>query len=68
MAANEVLPHGSRLQSQKEESNLEMKTASSGRKRKLQSEKGTNGVVLTHAAHGNDVAGSVSDGDRKKRR
>jgi len=29
---------------------------------------GTNGMVLTHAAHGNDVAGSVSGSIRKKRR
>ena len=41
-----------------------------GRKRKSQrvkGEMGTNEVVLTHAVHGNDVAGSVSDSDWKKR-
>ena len=44
-------------------------TPSYRRKRKLQRAKGgmgTNGVVLTHAAHGNDVVGSVSDDDQKK--
>ena len=41
-----------------------------GRKRKSQrakGEMGTNEVVLTHAAHGSDVAGFVSDDNRKKR-